>query len=138
MNLFLFTVFLIYGVWGKVLKTEKRKLNYHAFTILVDYFFNCCFLKYLFITRSLVPWKLPHYIGFLIRVNKQSNIKSWDQQNYLVIRGFCYIDLVITRFQGTYTTGWTCWGSLGVLPTRYKEIHTLRCCEEESSPWLLI
>ena len=26
-----------------------------------------------------------------IRVKKQRNIKSWDQQNYLVIRGFCYI-----------------------------------------------
>ena len=26
-----------------------------------------------------------------IRVQKQRNIKSWDQQNYLVIRGFCYI-----------------------------------------------
>ena len=37
--------------------------------------------------RSLGPWKLPYYI----RVKKQRNIKSWDQQNYLVIRGFCYI-----------------------------------------------
>ena len=26
-----------------------------------------------------------------IRVKKQRNIKSWDQENYLVIRGFCYI-----------------------------------------------
>ena len=26
-----------------------------------------------------------------IRVKKQRNIKSWDQQNYLVIRGFYYI-----------------------------------------------
>ena len=26
-----------------------------------------------------------------IRVKTQRNIKSWDQQNYLVIRGFCYI-----------------------------------------------
>ena len=26
-----------------------------------------------------------------IRVKKQRNIESWDQQNYLVIRGFCYI-----------------------------------------------
>ena len=23
-------------------------------------------------------------------LEKQSNIKSWDQQKYLVIRGFCY------------------------------------------------
>ena len=26
-----------------------------------------------------------------IRVKKQRNIKSWDQQNYLVMRGFRYI-----------------------------------------------
>ena len=26
-----------------------------------------------------------------IGVKKQRNIKSWDQQNYLVTRGFCYI-----------------------------------------------
>ena len=26
-----------------------------------------------------------------MRVKKQRNIKSWDQKNYLVIRGFCYI-----------------------------------------------
>ena len=46
----------------------------------------------LVITRSLGPWKLPCYIRFLIiRVKNIRNIKSWDQQNYLVIRGFCYI-----------------------------------------------
>ena len=43
----------------------------------------------LVIRRSLGPWKLPCYIRFLI--SGQRNIKSWDQQNYLVIRGFCYI-----------------------------------------------
>ena len=32
-------------------------------------------------------YQVSHYI----RVKKQRNIKSWDQQNYLVIRGFCYI-----------------------------------------------
>ena len=32
-------------------------------------------------------YQVSHYI----RVKKQRNIKRWDQQNYLVIRGFCYI-----------------------------------------------
>ena len=41
----------------------------------------------LVITRSLGPYKLPCYI----RVKKLRNIKIWDQQNYLVITGFCYI-----------------------------------------------
>ena len=34
---------------------------------------------------------LLYQVSHYIRVKKQSNIKSWDQQNYLVIRGFCYI-----------------------------------------------
>ena len=33
---------------------------------------------------------LLYQVSHYIRVNKQRNIKSWDQQNYLVIRGFCY------------------------------------------------
>ena len=65
----------------------------------------------LIIRRTLGPWKLlsytvePHYnenlgtikitllyqVSCYIRVKKQRNIKNWDQQNYLVIRGFCYI-----------------------------------------------
>ena len=32
-------------------------------------------------------YQVSHYIS----VKKQRNIKRWDQQNYLVIRGFCYI-----------------------------------------------
>ena len=32
-------------------------------------------------------YQVSHYI----RVKKQRNIKSWDQQTDLVIRGFCYI-----------------------------------------------
>ena len=39
-------------------------------------------------------YQASHYI----RVQKQRNIKSWDQQNYLVIRGFCISDLFIMRF----------------------------------------
>ena len=47
----------------------------------------------LIITRSLGPWKLPCYIRFIIisGLKKQRNIKRWDPKNYLVIRGFCYI-----------------------------------------------
>ena len=32
---------------------------------------------------------LLYQVSHYIRVKKQKNIKSWDQQNYLVIRGFC-------------------------------------------------
>ena len=32
-------------------------------------------------------YQVSHYI----RVKKLRNIESWDQQDYLVIRGFCYI-----------------------------------------------
>ena len=34
---------------------------------------------------------LLYQVSHYIRVKKQRNIKTWDQQNYLVIRGFCYI-----------------------------------------------
>ena len=34
---------------------------------------------------------LLYQVSHYIRVKKQRNIKSWDQQNYLVTRGFCYI-----------------------------------------------
>ena len=34
---------------------------------------------------------LLYQVSHYIRVIKQRNIKSWDQQNDLVIRGFCYI-----------------------------------------------
>ena len=34
---------------------------------------------------------LLYQVSCYIRVKKQRNIKSRDQQNYLVIRGFCYI-----------------------------------------------
>ena len=34
---------------------------------------------------------LLYQVSHYIRVKKQKNIKSWDQPNYLVIRGFCYI-----------------------------------------------
>ena len=34
---------------------------------------------------------LLYQVSHYIRVQKQRNIKSWDQQTYLVIRGFCYI-----------------------------------------------
>ena len=37
--------------------------------------------------------KIPllYQVSHYIRVKKQRNIKNWVQQNYLVIRGFCYI-----------------------------------------------
>ena len=33
---------------------------------------------------------LLYQVSHYIRVKKQRNIKSWDQQNDLVLRGFCY------------------------------------------------
>ena len=41
---------------------------------------------------------LLYQVSHYIRVKKQRNIKSWDQQNYLVIKGFVISDLFIMRF----------------------------------------
>ena len=38
-----------------------------------------------------MKFTLLYQVSHYIRVKKQRNIKSWDQQNYLVKRGFCYI-----------------------------------------------
>ena len=37
--------------------------------------------------KIILLYQVSHYI----RAKKLRNIKSWDQQNYLVIRGFCFI-----------------------------------------------
>ena len=37
-----------------------------------------------------MKFTLLYQVSRYIRVKKQTNIKSWDQQNDLVIRGFCY------------------------------------------------
>ena len=34
---------------------------------------------------------LLYQVSHYIRIKEQRNIKSWDQQYNLVIRGFCYI-----------------------------------------------
>ena len=34
---------------------------------------------------------LLYLVSCFIRVKKQRNIQNWDQQNYLVLTGFCYI-----------------------------------------------
>ena len=38
-----------------------------------------------------MKFTLLYQVFHYVRVKKQRNIKIWDQQNYLVIRGFCYI-----------------------------------------------
>ena len=54
-------------------------------------------------------------------------MKIWDQQNYLVIRGFCYIsDLFITRFHCNLGVG-TKTGQRGVRDYQeYKQGHFIK------------
>ena len=61
--------------------TNHRK-NYHVYST-VEPLYN----EVLGTMKITLLYQASHYI----RVKKQRNIKSWDQQNYLVIRGFCYI-----------------------------------------------
>ena len=47
-----------------------------------------CYNKDLWTMKTTLLYQVSHYI----RINKYiKNIKSWDPQNFLVIRGFCYI-----------------------------------------------
>ena len=77
--------------------TKITKLNRRDYPHLVQNCENIC-------TRNGVYTVEPRYnevlgtmaitllyqVSHYIRVKKQRNIKSWVQQNYLVIRGFCY------------------------------------------------
>ena len=65
---------------GKLCIIKKTLLTYY---ITVEPRYN----EVLGTMKITLLYQVSHYI----RVKKQRNIKSWDQQNYLVIRGFCYI-----------------------------------------------
>ena len=55
-------------------------------------FDECCTVEPLYNeVLGTMEITLLYQVSHYIRVKKQRNIKSWDQQNYLVIRGFCYI-----------------------------------------------
>ena len=62
------------------LKEKRGKMKY---SITVEPLYN----EVLGTMKITLLYQVSHYI----RVKKQRNIKSWDQQNYLVIKGFCYI-----------------------------------------------
>ena len=96
--------------YNKILGTEKCLLYIRYFVVSV--------VNKQYKTRKLIHWEmgmeknillysgtsltynevpgtikitLLYQVSHYIRVKKQRNIKSWDQQNYLVIRGFYYI-----------------------------------------------
>ena len=62
----------------------------HTCANILEYFWNTVEPHYnevLWTMKITLLYQVSHYI----RVKKQRNIKSWDQKNDLVIRGFCYI-----------------------------------------------
>ena len=65
--------------WATLYKGKKTKQN----TCTVEPLYN----EVLGTMKITLLYQVSRYI----RVKKQRNIKSWDQQNDLVIRGFCYI-----------------------------------------------
>ena len=73
----------------KMLLFYRSCMNGHNFTCQI-WFTSTVEPRYnevLGTMKITLLYQVSHYI----RVQKQRNIKSWDQQNYLVIRGFCYI-----------------------------------------------
>ena len=66
-----------------ILDIPFKNLNFHNSTCTVEPLYN----------EALGTMKITllYQVSCYIRVKKQRNIKSWDQQNDLVIRGFCYI-----------------------------------------------
>ena len=84
---------------------------------------------------------LLYQVSHYIRVKTQRNIKSWDQQNYLVIRGFCYI-LPLYNEVPLYQqiTLCECRGGMGVYAfctTRIQLIHVGNSAQQALSPNVL-
>ena len=75
-----------------------------------------CFLPLKMYTGTVEPrynevlgtmkFTLLYPVSHYIRVKKQRNIKSWDQQNDLVIRGFCYIRPLYNEVLLYYKNPW--------------------------------
>ena len=70
---------------------------------------------------------LLYQVSHYIRVKKLRNIKRWDQQNYLVIRGFCYIrplynEVPLYMDRLFHSARGRCF--LQVLVTTFHSIHT--------------
>ena len=63
-----------------------------------------CYNEVLWTLKITLLYQVSHYI----RAKKQRNIKSWDQQNYLVIRGFCYIRPLYNEVPLYYVTNLNC------------------------------
>ena len=67
-------------------------LAYHSIRIY-SHVNNICTVEPRYTTRSFGTMKKYLIISdlSLYQCKKQRNVKNWDQQNYLVIRWFCYI-----------------------------------------------
>ena len=64
-------------------QASSPKITYITYIITVEPRYN--------VVLGTMKITLLYQVSHYIRVIKQRNIKCWDQQNYLVITGFCYI-----------------------------------------------
>ena len=65
-----------------------RKHLYSGYSLGIHYTVECCYNKDLGTMKITLLYQVSCYSKVK---NKESNITSWDQQNYLVKTGFCYI-----------------------------------------------
>ena len=66
---------------------------------------------------------LLYHVSHFIRVKTQRNIKSWDQQNYLVIRGFCYIRPLYNEVSLYHKNSlYACNSLYDITKSRYKKV----------------
>ena len=99
---FHFNIMAILPIYSDENFTKIMKLSHHEFPHLVQNRENISTRNIWHTYSSTVTPRYNEVLGTMIitllyqvshyiRVKKQRNIKSWDQQNYLVIRGFCFI-----------------------------------------------
>ena len=82
-TLFIFIITLIIAFITIALYLHYHLCHLHHFDYTVEPRYN----EVLGTVKITLLYQVSHYN----RAKKQRNINSWDQQNYLVIRGFCYI-----------------------------------------------
>ena len=86
----------IFAKWKHIPKLWNLRFSW------VEHWTTMCYLMVIVKRIWVLQWSYNEVLGTMkitllyqvshyIRAKKQRNIKSWDQQNYLVIRGFCYI-----------------------------------------------
>ena len=87
MKVIFFVCLFLFNSYKKICLFDSSFLSWNVMLKMKEYTVEPLYNEVLGTMKITLLYQVFRYI----RVKKQRNIKSWDQQNDLVIRGFCYI-----------------------------------------------